>query len=109
MWNVMFVMLFIFAIVMLIFSVVYERNGYWNLLGAFISSITWLVLSLSQMQIEIPYQFYNETTNTTITGSHVFSSPISPYLTYFFFGLFVVTQLYVWAMVWDKKVTLKEK
>lgn len=108
MYFIMFFMLFIFALIMLIFSVVYERNPFWNLMGAVLSSFTWLILSLSQMQLEFPYQFYNETANLTVTGSHIYTDPLSPYLTYFFFGLFVITQLYVWAMVWDKKVTFKE-
>ena len=103
MWNIMFIILFIFAVVMLIFSVVYEKNYYWNLVGAALSSFTFLILALSQMELQFPYQFIVSNNTTVVTGVHTYTDPISPYLTYYFFGLFAITQIYLWSIVWDWK------
>ena len=97
MWHVMFILLFLLGIILLLFSVELEKHPFWNLAAGFMSSIIWLILSLSQMEIEIPYTMYNASSNAIETGSQVFSSDISPYLVYFFFGLFVVLQVYTWA------------
>ena len=101
MWAVMFVILFVFAVVMLLFGVIYEsRNDYWNLIGVAISSFTFLILSLSQLEIQFPYTAI-QTNNTIISGVTTYTDPISPYLVYYFFGLFVLTQLYIWSSIWD--------
>lgn len=83
-------------------SVELEKHPYWNLVAGFMSSVIWLILSLSQMEIEIPYQMFNVTSGNIETGMHTFSSPISPYLVYFFFGVFVVLQIYTWAKVFSE-------
>jgi len=101
MWHIMFILLFFLGIILLVMSVEMEKHPYWNLVSGFMSSITFLILSLSQMEIEIPYQMYNVTSGNIETGMQVFSSQISPYLTYFFFGLFVVLQVYTWAKVFS--------
>ena len=103
MWFVMFILLFLLALILLMFSVAYERNPFWNLVGAGISSFIWLILSLSQMQIEIPYTAITSS-DTIVTGVHTYTDPLSPYLTYFFFGLFAVLQIYIWALVWDYRI-----
>jgi len=101
MWHVMFIMLFILGLILLLFSVEYEKNMFWNLCAGFMSSIIWLMISLSQLEIEIPYTMYNVSSSSIESGSHVFTSPISPYLVYLFLSMFIVMQIYTWVKVWD--------
>jgi len=97
----MFILLFFLGIILLIFSVELESHPFWNLVSGFMSSAVWLILSLSQLQIEIPYQMFNVTSGNIEVGMQTFSSNVSPYLVYFFFGLFVVLQIYTWVKVFD--------
>ena len=102
MWIIMFIMLFLFAIILMVFTVENENHPFWSLVSGFLASIIFLILSLSQMQIEIPYEMFNVTSGYIETGVHVYTSPISPYLTYFFFGLFVILQVYTWAKAFSE-------
>jgi len=97
---IMWILLFILAILLMILSVAWERNPFWNLICIILDIPIWFILALSQMQLEIPYTFYTGTTVTT--GAHTYTSSISPYLTYLFglFGLIMI--FYLIAMVWDK-------
>ena len=101
MWQTLYIILIGFAILMLLLSIIKENNPFWNITGALLSSVTFLILSLSGMQIEIPYTAI-QSDNTIVTGTHTYTSPISPYLTYFFLLLFILIFIYFLAMIWDK-------
>lgn len=98
----MFIMFFILAIVMLLIAIANEGHDYWNISASFISATLWLILALSQMELEIPWQMMNTSSNAIETGYHTFSSPISPYLVYFFVLMFWICFIYFLAMIWDK-------
>ena len=97
MWDIMFIMLFLFAIILVLFTVANEDHPFWGLVSSFLSSIIFLILSLTQLKIEIPYEIFNATSGYIETGIHFYTSPISPFITYLFFGIFVVLQIYTWA------------
>ena len=97
---IMWILLFILTILLMILSVAWERNPFWNLICAALDIPLWLILGISQMQLELPYTFYTGT--TVATGVHTYTSPISPYLTYLFIGLGMIMLFYLIAMVWDK-------
>ena len=101
MWYVMFILLFLLGLILMVFSVEYEKHPFWNLVSGFLSSMIWLIISLSQMVIEIPYQMYNVSSGMVETGVHEYTSLVNVYLTYFFFGLFVIMQVYTWVKVFS--------
>jgi len=102
MWHIMFIMLLLFAILLMIFSIQLENHPFWNVIMAITSVPLWFILGLANMEIEIPYEIYNASSSQIETGSHVFTSPISPFLTYFFVGIGLIMMIYLIAMVFDK-------
>ena len=104
----MFILFFFLALIMILLSISLEnKNSFWNIVGAIVSSVLWLILSLTQMEIEIPYTAIRSN-DTIVTGVHTYTSPISPYLTYFFVLLFWLCFIYLIAMVYDKYINRKE-
>jgi len=101
MWYVQYLIFIGLGVFFLVLSLWKENNPFWNLACSFISSMIWLIISLAQMQIEFPYSF-DIGQGEIICGSCTYTDPLSPYFTYFFFGLFVILQIYVWMMVLDK-------
>ena len=97
----MFILFFVLAVLMLFVAIYLEDSPFWNIIGTLVSAVLWLILSLSQMQLEIPYTAVLSD-DTIVTGYHNFSSPISPFLTYFFLLMFWICFIYLLAMVWDK-------
>jgi len=102
MWHIMFIILLIFAIILMLFSVQSENHPFWNIVAGIISIPLWFILGLTNMEIEIPYQIYNSSSSSIEVGVHNFTSPISPFLTYFFMGIGLVMFIYIIAMVYDK-------
>jgi len=97
----MFILFFILAGGMLLLAIYLEDSPFWNIVGTLISAVLWLILGLSQMQLEIPYTTVLSN-DTILEGTHIYSSPISPFLTYFFVLMFWICVIYLIAMVWDK-------
>lgn len=107
MLETIFILLLIFAILLIIFSIEYEGNAYWNLVSLVLATPLWFILGLSNMEIERPYEIYNISSSSIETGVHTVTSPISPYLTYFFAGVGVILMIYLIVMIWDKYITWK--
>ena len=101
MWSTLYIMLCVFAFAMMLVAIAKENNPFWNIIGSLLSALTFLILGLSGMEIEIPYTAI-QSDNTIVTGVHTFSSEVSIYLVYFFYLLFVLVFLYFLAMIWDK-------
>lgn len=102
MWWVIYIVLIALGFFFIILAIRKEDNPFWNMIGALISCVIWMILMFSGMQLEFPYQFYNYTTEAVELGYNIYSSPISPYLTYVFMLFFIITFIYFLAMVWDK-------
>ena len=95
----MFIMLLVIAIVLTLlvifdFKMGYDLGIFWNSAFITLSIILWFTLAASQMEIEIPYQMYNATSGFIETGYHIFRSPISPYISYFFSGMGMIMMVY---------------
>jgi len=101
MWVSMFIVLLIFAIVLMIFSVWNEDNPFWNIVSMAISFPLWWILGYSQLELEFPYTAITSD-DVIVTGIHTYTSPISPFLLYLFWGIGVICFIYLMAMVWDK-------
>jgi len=108
MMETLFILLLIFAILFIIFAIEYEGNPFWNLVSIVLSSVLWFILALSVMQIERPYEMYNATSGNIETGYHVFTSPVSPFITYIFVGMGIITMIYLVAMVYDRYMEYRD-
>lgn len=104
----MFIIFFILAVLLMILAIENEDHPYWNIVSSSLSAIFWLILSLSQMEIEIPYQLYNATSGNLETGYHLFTSPMSVYLVYIFIGMFWVMIIYTIVCIFNAWVDYKE-
>ena len=102
MWYILFLAFFILAILFLFLAIKMENTEYWNIMFTLLSMSLWLILSLSVMKIEFPYQFYNATTDAVELGYNYYTSPISYYESYIFGLMFIITLIYFLAMIWDK-------
>ena len=109
MLETIFILLLIFAILLIIFAIEYERNSFWNLVSIVLAIPLWFILGLANMEIERPYELYNISSGNIETGIHTVTSPISPYLTYFFMGVGLLLFIYLFAMVYDKYINYKER
>lgn len=98
----LFIIFLVLAFLMIILSMVFDDNAFWNISFITVGCVLWLILALSVMEIEIPYEFYNATSGNLETGYHLYTSPISPYLTYLFLLFFILNLIYLIAMVFDK-------
>jgi len=101
MWVSMWILLLVFAIILLLFSVLNEDHPFWNIISMMISFPLWWILGYGQLEIEFPYVAIT-TSDTIVSGYEIVTSPISPFLLYFFFGVGVICFIYMWAMIWDK-------
>jgi hypothetical protein len=83
------------------FLVILRENGFfWNIVFILLSIILFFVCATGIMQLEIPYQFYNITTDTVETGYHQIHLVENVYLSYFFYGLAVIMLIYFVAYVY---------
>ena len=100
MLETIFILLLIFAILLIILAIEYHDNPYWELVFIVLDIPLWFILALSNMQIERPWEMYNVSSNQIETGIHIVSSPVSPYLTYFFMGIGLVMMIYMIVVIW---------
>lgn len=102
MFDWLFILLLVFAILLIIFALEYEDNPFWNIISITMSAALWFILALSNLRIESTYQMYNATSGNIETGISEFTSPISPFISYIFMGMGVIMTVYLIAMVFDK-------
>jgi len=71
-----------------------QKHLYWNIGFAFLSAICFLVLAIGQLDLQIPTQYWNVTSNTYMTGSYTYVSINNIPLLTLFSGVFVVILIY---------------
>jgi len=101
MWIVQYLVFICLGVFFLLLSIRLEDHPFWNLIGSIVSTVIWLILSISQIVIDIPY-IALLSNDTIITGYYSYTDPIAPFLAYFFLALFWLNFIYLFAMVWDK-------
>lgn len=85
MLDILFVILTLFTIILMIYSIEEQRIAF-----TFLTAVLWLILALFTLQgIEIPYEMYNATSGNIETGVHTITTNLDP-LSYLFSGLAVV-------------------
>ena len=101
MLDIQFVLLLVFAIIMLLVSIEYEASGhkYWNIVGIFLASGLFLILAVGCLEIEIPYQAFNSTSGQVETGYQVYTG--MPWLSYLFVGVAIVSIIYMVTLIFE--------
>lgn len=82
MLDVILVILILFAIIMMIYSIMERSPAF-----VIITAVLWLIIALFMLQgIEVPYQMYNATSGNIESGMHNIQNNLIP-LAYLFMGL----------------------
>lgn len=98
-------MLFLFAIGLVVLSIKYENNPFWNIVPLMISITLFFVLSISIYELTIPYQLYNGT--GIETGLHEIHLVENIFIGYLLSGMAVLLMIYFIAMIYDKWINFK--
>ena len=89
--DVQMVIIFFMALIFLLMAIELEQKHlYWNIGFAFLSAICFLVLAIGQLDLQIPTQYWNVTSNKYQTGSYTYVSLNNIPLLTLFSGIFVV-------------------
>ena len=109
MLDIQFVLLLVFAILMLVISIEYEASGhkYWNIVGIFLAAGLFLIVAVGSMEIEIPYQAFNSSSGQVETGYQVYTG--MPWLSYLFVGCAVVSIIYMVTLVFEPLIKVFKK
>ena len=99
----MFIILFIFALLLLSYLIFESRtlSDFWLLSLIIFDAVLWWTLALVNTEIEIPYTMYNASSGNIETGYYMYHSLISPTLIYVFSApailltIFLIYQLVV--------------
>jgi hypothetical protein len=86
MLDVLWILLFITAFVLIIIIADLEYHEYpiyWCLMLTLLDVILWFLLAGAVFEIEIPYELYNISSGAIETGTHTFSSKVSPEVSLF--------------------------
>lgn len=82
MLDIIFVLLFLFTIILMLYSIS-ERN----IAFCVMTAMLWYLLALFILQgIEVPYEFYDTNTATVVEGVHLIQANLI-YLSYLFVGM----------------------
>jgi len=98
----LFIILLIFAILLLTLSLEHEKNPFWNLVAITTDAALWFILALGVIEIELPYQIYNSSSGNVEEGVHIFTSIYSIYISYVFMLFGVIMFIYLVVMIFDK-------
>jgi len=104
----LFIMLLVIAVLLIIMSIEYEGNPFWNLITCILSTVLWFILALGVLRLDTPYQIFNSTSGNLETGMHSYTVPGDIYIAYIFIALGVLTMIYFIAMAFDKYNELKD-
>ena len=95
MLETIWILLFIFAILLIIMAIEYRDNRYLELVFLSLDIPIWFILALSNMKMERPWEMYNLSSNSIETGIHAVTSPASPFISYIFSGVGIVMFIYL--------------
>ena len=109
MLDIIFILLFVFAVLMLLVSIEYEASGhkYWNMVGIFLAAGLFLILSVGCMEIETAYQAFNSSSGQVETGYHVYTG--MPWISYLFVGCAIVAIIYMVTLVFEPLIEVFKK
>lgn len=110
--DIQMAIIFFMALIFLLMAIELEqRHIYWNIGFAFISALCFLILAIGQLDLDIPMQYWNETSGMYETGSYTYISINNIPLVTLFFGIFVIIFIYAFytLLIEIGLITIKSK
>ena len=100
----LFIMFLVIAFLLTLLVLILDLEFFWKTTFVMIAIVLWFLLAASIMEIEIPYTAFNSTSGQIETGSHIFSSKISPYIVYFFQMIAIILMIYFVAYIFGPEL-----
>ena len=94
MMTAIFFVFFMLALLLMFIVIKYDLEPFWNFTFILIDIVLWYLLSASIMELENPWTAYNATSGIIENGYTIYTSPLSPYLTYFFSMMGTIMVIY---------------
>jgi hypothetical protein len=85
-----FIILLIFAILLVIITIEYERHIFWNMICSALSGFLWFILGVSMWQLDRPYEMYNVSSSQIEVGVHTYTMNNVPGLSFLFLGIGII-------------------
>lgn len=98
MLDMLYIIMFIFALLLILIIADFEYNGYpyyWGLMLTLLDAILWFILAAGVFEIEQPYTMYNSSSGAIESGIHIVSSKVSPEISYFCLMMAMVMTVYM--------------
>jgi len=86
-------MLLAFAFIFMVLAIEFT-DKFWKTTFLLLDIVIWFFLAASVMEIEIPYQFYNASSDTLESGYQIFTGKIGVVLPYFFLMFAAIMIIY---------------
>jgi len=87
------------------FYMIREEDYFWSFILTLLATVTWYIMAASIMEMETPYQLFNNTSGNIETGVHVYNSKIAPQMVYYFYMLasitFILNLSVLFLGLWD--------
>ena len=94
MMEALFYIFFMLALLLMFICIRYDMETFWNFTFILIDIVLWFLLAAGIMELERPWTAYNATSGVVESGYEIFTSPLSPYLTYFFSMMGTIMVIY---------------
>ena len=98
MLDMLYIIMFIFALLLILIIADFEYNDYpyyWGLMLTLLDAILWFILAAGVFEIEQPYTMYNSSSGAIESGIHIVSSKVSPEISYFCLMMAMVMTVYM--------------
>ena len=100
MTELMFLLLFIFALFLITIGIFFQNNGFWRIVSTVLTIPIFFTLSLTTLRFHRPYELYNGT--GIETGIHEYSVVSDVLISYLFQGLSLIMIFYLIITVFDE-------
>lgn len=112
MLEVMWYLLFIVAIILIVFIIIFEYDEYpfyWGMMFSILDTIIWFLLAASVFETEITWVLQNATSGNIESGVSIVTSKVSPELSYFCIMMGVIMMVYSAYYVFTSFKTLYDE
>ena len=104
----LFIILLIFAIILVIMSIEYEGHDFWSITAIVFSIPIWFTLSFGVIELHRPWEIYNASSSAIETGIHNYTVAGDVFLSYLFTGMacimiiFLIIRVFMVYEILDK-------
>jgi uncharacterized membrane protein len=106
MLEAIFYVLLIFAVLLILFTVQYEKHIIWSIIGSALACFIWAVLAISIYELERPYEMFNVTSGNIETGIHEITMVGAGGISWLFAGIALLMGLYCIFMAMEQTINV---